>query len=111
MAKALQISSSFLLVDCNTFISLEMIPHPIISPSWQVPHDFGVPNIMGAPINSRLHFHISELYTMASLGLHVMTHDPHLASVVREGDGTVVGGEDKVICIVEGGEENICVLK
>jgi hypothetical protein len=44
----------FSFVDCNTLLSLGLIPLPVSSFPRQVPHDSSMPNIWGSPRRSRI---------------------------------------------------------
>ena len=65
----------FSFVDCNTLLSLGLVPLPVSSSPWQVSHGSGISNILGSPRQSRLHLH--SFSTMASLGLHAGTPLTH----------------------------------
>lgn len=62
-------------VDCHRLVSLGLVPLPVSTFPWQVPHSSGISNIVGSPVKSRLHSHSS--HNGLSLGLHAGTPLTH----------------------------------
>lgn len=56
-------------VFCNTLIRLLLVPHPVYTTPWKMSHGANTSNILGSPMQSRLHNLIQQLLMASIQGL------------------------------------------